>query len=382
MSINLLEQIKNVFSGKFLCPYCFQLYSKNQIPYICSDCGRKVIPGLFDFKPYKCSGSGSSKCDGDATVRRCPYCDADLPQFSLETPNLQFSIVGMSNSGKTNYITVMLNELSRISSISLALSHQTRETKEHHDTNVRYIYAQHTVPPATEAGNKMPQIWSLKNLHKKSGNNVATYTFTIYDGAGEDHENNMDPNSPVCRYIKNSKALIVVIDPLVIPGVIGSCSLDPQMVNNSLNGSDSLAKNINNVLNDLIVYIKTAKCISASEMIDIPVAVVLTKFDTIMNTDYFSDSSPLKSSSVAVSSDGTVNLAEIMQVSEEIQNWFIEIGEVGFVNNLKSNFRNMMLFGVSSYGAPPVNGTLPKSIRPHRVLDPLLWLFKKNGFVD
>ncbi len=377
----LRDRIKNLFSsGKFLCPYCFRIYSKKKIHYICADCRRTVMPRLFMSRPYKCS---SFRCGGLAVVRICPYCGESIPLYALDTPNLQFSIVGMSNSGKTNYITVMLNELSRISSISLALSHQTRETKEHHDTNVRYIYAQHTVPPATEAGNKMPQIWYLKNLHKKSGNNVPTYTFTIYDGAGEDHENNMDPNSPVCCYIKNSRALIVVIDPLVIPGVINSCGMDPQTVHNSLNGSDSLVKNINNVLNDLIIYIKTAKGISVSEMIDIPVAVVLTKFDTIMNTDYFQDNSSLKSSSVAVSSNGTVNLTEIMKVSEEIQKWFIEIGEVGFVNNLNSNFHDMMFFGVSSYGAPPgINGTLPMSIRPHRVLDPLLWLFKKNGFVD
>jgi hypothetical protein len=291
----------------------------------------------------------------------------------------------MSNSGKTNYITVMLNELSRIPSLSLALGHQTTETKKHHDENVRYIYYEHSVPPATlptDDGKVMPQIWYLQNLHKKTDNSVPTYTFTVYDGAGENHENNMNVNSLECRYIKNSKALIVVIDPLVIPGVVSSCNLDPQMVKNSLNG-DSNAKNISTVLNDLILYIKTAKGISPNEMIDIPVAVVLTKFDTIMHTDYFSASSPLKSSSVAVCSDGTVNLSEIKQVSDEIQNWFIEIGETGFVNNLRSNFRDMMLFGVSSYGAPPdTSKRLPESIRPHRVLDPMLWLFKRNGFVD
>ncbi len=378
MSNHLFERNKKkVFSDRmFLCPYCFRILRKENIHYICADCRRTVVPRLS--KPYKCSFPG---CGGLAIVRKC-MCGESIPLYAFETPNLQFSIVGMSNSGKTNYITVMLNELSRITSLPLALGCQTLETWTHHDKNVNYIYEQHIVPSATAAGEAMPQIWYLKNLLKKSGDIVPTYTFTVYDGAGEDHENNMDVNSPVCGYIKNSKALIVVIDPLVIPGVISSCGLDSQMVKNSLNG-DSNAKNISNVLIDLILYIKTARGISANEMIDIPVAVVLTKFDTIMHTDYFSVSSPLKSSSVAVCSDGTVNLSEIKQVNDEIQNWFIEIGESGFINNLKSNFENMMLFGVSSYGAPPdTSGRLPESIRPHRVLDPMLWLFKVNGFVD
>src|SRR5699024_1032862 len=139
-----------------------------------------------------------------------------IPKMALETPNLPFSIVGVSNSGKTNYITVMLRELGRSSGLRLALGHQTKATLDHQNTNCDLIYEQHTIPEATQSGESMPQIWYIKNLQKRHGSEVPTYTFTIFDGAGEDHENNLDPSSTVCRYINASKAIILAIDPLVL----------------------------------------------------------------------------------------------------------------------------------------------------------------------
>ena len=106
----------------------------------------------------------------------------------------------------------MLHELGKASGLRLALGHQTNE-------NYHRIYDEHTKPESTQSGENMPQIWYIKNLLKKRGSEVPTYTFTIFDGAGEDHENNLDPSSTVCRYINASKAIILAIDPLVLPKI-------------------------------------------------------------------------------------------------------------------------------------------------------------------
>ncbi len=365
--------------AKFTCPFCIREYDKSKVLYVCPDCGESTVPGRFAREPIKCKTSG---CGGLATLRKCPSCGQVIPKMALETPNLPFSIVGVSNSGKTNYITVMLHELGRSSGLRLALGHQTKDTLDHQNMNRELIYEQHTIPEATQSGENMPQIWYIRNLQKKHGNEVPTYTFTIFDGAGEDHENNLDPASTVCRYINASKAILLAIDPLVLPAIRRGGVVDADVMSNSLGGADSVSKNAEDVINSVAAYIKAARGIKTTKMLDIPVAVVLTKFDTILNHRAFGPQALIKKSSLTVR-NGMVDISEIQQIDSEIRNWLEQIGESAFIDALDSHFKEYYFFGVSSYGAPPIDAyTLPEEIKPHRVLDPILWLFKRFKFID
>ena len=228
----------------------------------------------------------------------------------------------------------------------------------------------------------MPQIWYIKNLQKKRGSEVPTYTFTIFDGAGEDHENNLDPSSTVCRYINASKAIILAIDPLVLSKIRRGGVVDHDVMVNSLGGYEGETKNAEDVINSVASYIKAARGIKATKVLDIPVAVVLTKFDTILNHKAFGPQALIRNKSLTVR-NGRVDTTEISQVDEEIRNWLYEIGEGAFIDALDSHFKEYYFFGVSSYGNPPKNAyTLSDEIAPHRVLDPILWLFKKAKFID
>jgi hypothetical protein len=317
-----------------------------------------------------------------ANVRKCPSCGQIIPKTALETPNLPFSIVGVSTSGKTNYITVMLHELGRASGLGLALEHQTKETLAHQKENYSYIYEKHTRPESTESGANMPQIWCIRSPKKKHGGQVPAYTFTIFDGAGEDHENNLDPSSTVCRYINASQAIILVIDPLTLSSIRRGGVVDPVVMTNSLGGYKGETKNAADIINSVASYIKSARGIKTSQLLKIPVAVVLTKFDTIINHRSFGPHALIKSKSLNIR-NGKVDTTEIEQVDGEIRNWLHEIGESAFINALDSHFSEFYFFGVSSFGAPPVTkDILVNDIRPHRVLDPILWLFKKSKFID
>ncbi|MDR0908304.1 MAG: hypothetical protein LBM77_00930 [Spirochaetaceae bacterium] len=365
--------------AKFTCPYCIREYNLNEVLYVCPDCGQSSTPKFAEREPIKCKNSG---CGGLATLRKCPKCGQELPRMALETPNLPFSIVGVSNSGKTNYITVMLHELGKASGLRLALGAQNKETRDHQNENYQYIYESHTRPESTEAGANTPQIWYIRNLQKKSGNNVPTYTFTVFDGAGEDYENNLDPASTVCRYINVSKAIILTIDPLVLSRVRRGGVVDPEVMKNSLAGSEGVTKNAEDVINSVAMYIKAARGISANKLLDVPVAVVLTKFDAILNHKAFGPQALVRSPSLNIR-NGKVDLTEIQQVDEEIRNWLTEIDESAFINAIQSQFKEFYFFGVSSYGSPPKDAyNLADEIHPHRVLDPILWLFKKSKFID
>jgi hypothetical protein len=129
-------------------------------------------------------------------------------------------------------------------------------------------------------------------------------------------------------------------------------------------------------------YIKTARGIKTSQMLNIPVAVVLTKFDTVINHKSFGPQALIKEKSLNIH-NGKVDESGLKQVHDEIQFWLEDIGEGAFIAAIESHFKEFHFFGVSSYGSPPKNAnTLVDHIRPHRVLDPILWLFKKAKFVD
>ena len=385
--------------AKFTCPFCMREYDKKEVLYVCPDCKQATTPRTFEKEPIKCRTifENGKPCGGIANSRACPRCqyntdpdvgpigllgDTTIPKIALETPNLPFSIVGVSHSGKTNYITVMLHELGKSSGLRLALGSQTTETRNHQNENYKRIFEEHTPPEGTIGGFNMPQIWYIKNLTKKRGDDVPTYTFTIFDGAGEDHENNLDPSSTVCRYINASKAIILAIDPLVLSKVRRGGVVDPEVMRNSLAGSEGETKNAEDIVHSVAEYIKSARGIKSTQMLNIPVAVVLTKFDTILTHKSFGQHALIKSSSMNIR-NGKVEITEIQQVDEEICNWLNEIGESAFINALHAHFKEFYFFGVSSYGAPPKDAyNLADEIRPHRVLDPILWLFKRAKFVD
>lgn len=354
-------------------------YKSREVEYYCIDCSKPSKRGMTEKGPTKCKTPG---CTGLATVRRCPMCEGHLPTAALDTPNLPFSIVGVSGAGKTNYITVMLRELGKSVNLQLALAHQTEFTRIHQSDNVKRIYVTHEPPEPTTAGSVQPQIWQIKNLSRRGGHHVPTYTFTIFDGAGEDHEHGLDPSSTVGRYINASKAIILVIDPLVLANVRSNSTVNRNDLRNSLRGSDGEVKFAEEIINSVALYIKSARGIRTEKLLDIPVAVVLTKFDMLLSHHGFAHNALVKSPSLTVRG-GKVDTTEIKQVHEEIQNWLFSIDEGAFVNVLKSHFTEFYFFGVSSLGSPPPGANeLPIEIKPHRVLDPILWLFKRENFID
>ena len=372
--------------AKFICPICLAEYDKRDIEYNCTACDYKSKRGLFERLPVKCKNPKGCKGTGYATQCVCPKCGQDIPSEALETENLTFSIVGVAASGKTNYITTMVAELMDVPRISVIS--ETPETKSVYEHNRNLIYERHRKLEGTEAsGNTQtlsPQIWCIKNMNKRHGDTVPTYTFTIYDGAGEDYEKRLNPSDMACKSIVASKAIILLLDPLILPNIKKPGVIDPDVMRSSLvgQGQGTTESDETKIVQDLARYIKTIRGVRTDKVLDIPVAVVLSKFDTIMSHPSFSRDALVKQPSM-VMQDGRVNLDEINQVDEEIRDWLYAIDEGNFIDALDANFKNYKLFGVSSFGgAPSISGSLPSIIKPHRVLDPLLWLFKKFKFVD
>jgi hypothetical protein len=294
----------------------------------------------------------------------------------LVTPNLLFSIVGVSGSGKTNYITVMLEELNRSAGLRLALSYQNMETRDIHRNNCKLIYEDHKKPQATPSGGVPPQIWRIKNLNRQTRNSVETYTFSVFDGAGEDHEN-INVDSSQCRYIAVSEAIMIVIDPMILQSV--KRSLDRDVYDKSVSSvGDTTNKNSGDVVNDIASYIKDMSGIGVNKKINVPVAVIFTKMDALMN-DF--KNRPVSQPSPHTDM-GCFQYGDCRAVDNDIRSWLVSNNESSFISALEANFSEFIFFGVSSYGTIPVSKVELAPVHPHRVLDPILWFFAKKKFID
>ena len=359
--------------SKFTCPFCLSTFNRNEIEYYCLECGNTVKGKLFSRGPVRCS------CGGYATKRTCPKCLSAIPAEALETPNYMFSIVGAAGSGKTMFTAAMIREL-RDGGLYLTVGSETMETRNHQMEMERLIYKYNEVPPCTNQDEVFPQIWYVRNNREINRNDVPTYTFTIYDEAGESFEK-MDPNAMVYRHIYESTAIILTIDSVGFFEAANGGSANPEVLDMLCRGEVNDKENKVAFIKSVIDYIKTARGIKTMNKIDIPVAVVFTKMDTVLSHPEFDNQMSVKNNKLPIR-DEKVDSSELKQVDSEIRSWLLANGADELIRSFDLNFKEYMLFGVSSFGEAPKDGhTLPEKMQPHRILDPMIWLLWKEKII-
>lgn len=368
---------KNTNNSEFICPYCYSKYNKTEYEYMCGLCGNEIYPtetekmNIVSFYSGNKNSSLAVYCPkcGVNAIRKCPKCKQDLPWGLVACDgNLQISIVGTSGSGKTNYITVLMEEFRKMRGLNIqGVDNDTITTQE---KNWEKMNVSKRSPLTTNTGDEKPQVWSVQNMNKTKGNYTPTYVLSIFDGAGESHENLgvAQKNQALAKsvsYIRTSKALVLTIDPTLF-----SC-INP-------NPTKSVQRTIDNLIN----YIKSSLGIGGSA-IDIPAAVVITKFDLVINHPTFSPSARASIQNTAnLFENGELNMTVINTNSRYIEDWLDKYGIQGFAQYLKNNFSQVKFFGVSSYGSSAPAGKTPDRIEPFRVLDPFLWLMSEMDIIN
>ena len=198
------------------------------------------------------------------------------PPFKVDLLKSHIALFGMSMSGKTNFLTTMLHELRHSPDSYLVPSPMDELTKAMFEENDGIIYTMHEPVPATPAGTMPPpQLWRLKDKNKMTGLFIPSYSLTIFDGAGEDIEH-IDP--VVSRYINESKVLVILIDPLALPGV--ASTIEEDILNWSTTAdhvNDASAKMVDGIAD----YVRNNCGLPPGKLINRDVAVVFTKIDTV-----------------------------------------------------------------------------------------------------
>lgn len=376
---------------KILCPFCFNQFDEMDIVYYCLDCGSSIKA-----RDYTGNVSKGVKCKTETChnreiyTKKCPTCGETLPDSLFDITSMSFSLIGSSGSGKTNYITVLLTELSKRSrNLKFSLMPKTAETRQTYTQNRRFIYDDKIQLSATAVGTERPSIWTISNLNRKIMGRPLTYLLNIFDGAGETH-NDLDSEAAQrdARYIEHSEAVIFVVDPLRFTGLhqLAETIDKTKSTNSSVEGSDD--ENSVFVIGNTAQLIRKALNIKTDKPIDMYVAIVISKIDLFLDkcfkgTVLYSESPHAEL--------GYFDMNDCIAVDNEITNWLLDNGEEEFVNALEQNFyfkktpfhkKKCFLFGVSSFGSAPEEDYSLPQVHPHRVLDPLLWLLSQQEFID
>jgi len=403
----------------FICPYCFDEHKMPDVQFRCTNthCIKVDDVEMTRYKRGRMDApekgntcfSVSSKnkvdipkyavcpvpeCKQKTYNYVCPSCHNNLPESTLSGKNLIISIIGTRSTGKSHFIGVLINELiERISGdFGGAMEPFGNSADRYKLIFGKHLYKNKHKLALTKSsetnkdnGAYEPLIYHLtmgrKNLFSSF---IESFTFVFFDTPGEDLQV-FETMSTVTKYICKSAGIIFLLDPLQIPKV----SNDKLFIGNKIlkragHINEHEAAKSDEIISRVSRLIRNDKGLGKENIIDIPFAAVFSKFDVIepIVKELAPESTILEPSPHC--KNGIFDDSDQKHVDSEIQG-LLKIWEAdSFKNQLKINYSNYSFFAVSSLGHdnnPAEDDTIDKP-NPHRIEDPLLWIFKEKGIIN
>ncbi|MGH4010565.1 MAG: hypothetical protein ACRDTH_20805 [Pseudonocardiaceae bacterium] len=392
---------------RLVCPYCYDTFPRWRIQFRCS--GRpsrsgercEAAPdqiynshfGQGDQLPVFSGGlwryrASCPHCHSETQVRVCPSCHHRLPTHFGRIHSRLVALVGARESGKTVYLTVLIHELTnrsgeRLGSGVWGADEETRRVFA--GDYERWLYQESQLLEATRTvaatryGLRPPLVFSYATSSGGSGRPARLVDsalrparktlLSFFDTAGEDliSADSVELNA---RYLQAASAVLLMLDPLQMPGGRTRAAADTRLPTPSSGGDDpyEVLQRITDLLLAGRRWGKVRK----------PLAVVFSKLDG------FWDAMPPESvlrcpEPTARGVDEQDGLNVHAQIEALLHEW--DGRRIDYF--LQNNYRTYRYFGVSALGDTPTanNRVSEKGIQPYRVTDPFLWLLSKLGAV-
>ena len=386
--------------SKIVCPFCFHKFNRSDVEFRCNigRCEKKNDPELEKFwgtkqitgvhiKPSKSfmgsmlnSAPNSAKCPKcgvNSYSPICPRCHNHIPMEMVKKKGYIISIIGARSSGKTNYIATLINELfnnlchlADLGTNAVNITDDSKFYTQHRYENDFFsiLYKKKQCVPQTDINDprsRIPLIYNLTN----HGKNIY---LVFYDTAGENFADVKNIAGNV-QYINESDAVIFLLDTFGIP-----------YVHDKLNLKNDIVLRYNKIVDNLLTYFRESDPAIREAHFKKPMALVFSKIDAILsNEDKFEDTA-LAGMSITNNSnylDGSpIILSDFDSINVSMQGALSMWGEQNFLNNIKNNYKNAKFFGVSALGGQPDKLNNIATIKPYRVLDPLVWILHELGF--
>ncbi len=357
-----------------VCPHCFERRSLKQLDMHCPvPCGKDAV----QFAPADACPHGRPP----QSARRCPGCGAALEYDYLHTQGRPIALIGATSSGKTTFVSVLVHELrNRVGADfdGMAVEFVGDLSRRRYDEHFGGpLYGRRELPAGTRriAAEKderlVPLLFTLKfprrGLRALARNRVDPAMMVFFDTGGEDVTNHEEMER-LARYLTFARGIVLVVDPLQIPGV--GVRVPGDVPPNPMTEQAQ-------VVSQLAARLRAEQRVSLSKRLSVPLAIALSKVDAL--DSMLADQSPLRRQHTH---PGGYDEADGGHIHDDVRAWLHRWYGPEFDSVVARNFSNYRYFGFSALGLPPVgNAVDPAGIHPLRVEDPVLWLLAQFGHI-
>lgn len=390
------------------CPFCYEKFAAEEMPFRCETldverCPKendsklaeyflqreKLMPRIFPgnhkkgfFGTKVASEAACPNCNRQSTTKACPNCHNHLPPLLWESESHIISIVGARSSGKSSFITVLIDKLLHEGhQIEITALPQNIGVDPEEVTHKRYE-REYKIPLIVN-GKELPQTQVMRDFYpllyqitatSKHWQKKSVIYLAFYDTAGENLQNH-DSLLHLVKYLTASSGIILLMDTLEFPSVkekLHSTAAYAQMRNSS---------NMD-VLNMAIERLQHhAHLLNRKRRIKIPLAIALNKFDQVLRCDQLSSPGIQEIEKDWETTAWKYNGPKIDHLSKVIDDELIGWNERQLVLTLQQHFLTHRRFAVSALGASPKGGKLQDGkVRPGNIWAPLLWILNEIGF--
>ena len=315
---------------------------------------------------------------GNETRRRvCPHCHNPLPVNYGKNRVRFISTIGITGSGKTVYLSQLLNGLQEaVASLNMTA---TATTDIANFIMSNPVMEGKPLPPASVEGRfSQPMVYDLSR--SVTNTSVETDTIVLYDIAGEDCQS-ANAMAKYGKFVQNSNAILLLIDP--------QKQLDLRGGNVAVDGRMRMAPQV--VLDTIH---NTFLSLPQSEKCKIPLAVCVSKSDTFLNYIQDADARRIAESDIMPLRDEEsmdyipeFNSSDYNKLNQEIRKLtrgpLMAVLRVGF---LQYNFFAFSATGCGTEArTDEITGEtfqyLTGPASPKRIAEPLFWIFCKLGYI-
>jgi len=314
-------------------------------------------------------------------ARLCPNpkCHKPLPINIERMENRIIGIIGLPRSGKSHYITALIQELQKPDIVEvfgagsyfrgLNAEVDSRYNTEFYQPlfqrNEPIVFTQGGVSPA-------PLIYTLAIRGDSPLRPVRRFSLLFYDGSGQDIETK-GLREKFARYIYNSAALIYIIDP-------GELRSIPKEVASALNLPPREATKLPpaKIMDDIARSLRDDSGLMEDAPIPSPTAFTLAKSDLLK---YFPGVNETNQTFMRKADyENGFRFSDIDAISSEVEE-FVKKYDVEIWNSSQS-YGKVRYFAVSATGCglDPTTNKYP-FVEPRRCLDPLFWVLYQLGAV-
>lgn len=401
--------------AKVTCPHCWHRFAPEEILWVARHAELAGDPVLgphvaLRFLPARFTVQGAAIDPRGMTCQElaCPECHLVIPRALLEAEPLFASIVGVSASGKSYFLTAMTWQLRQLlpSRFCVAFADAdplTNRTLNLHEQTL-FLPADPERPVKLD---KTDVVGSLQYDQIHVGQQVISLPrpllFTmlpmgrhpnaqhaaqlarvvcLYDNAGEHFDPGQDTaSSPVTQHLGRSRVLMFLYDPTQDPRFRARCrelSRDPQL------DDRAPTRRQETVLLEMLVRVRQYGGLSSTEKVDRPLVIIVPKADVwgpLCQLDLSRE--PIVLGAAAGGALDAVDVGRVEEISAIVREMLLEVAPE-FVLAAESFCTNVVYIPVSALGGSPEmhEGSealwiRPSRLRPEWVAVPFLYMFAR-----